>query len=123
MGMPSRAHHRQRGANIGLEEYLAWKRQSGEEPDLVGIGFSMLLGSVAANLADDLEPPTGPKHRGYLHSWEALLLANQQYALRSDVASRIFFRAYGSHLKDDSKTTASLPLATLKLLRALRRRF
>ena len=121
--MPSREHHRQRGEQIGLEEYLAWKRQRGEEPDLLGIGFSMLLGSVAANLADDLEPPTGPKHRRYLHSWEALLIANRQYTLRSDLLSKIFFRAYASHLRDDSKTTAGLPLATLKLLRAVRRRF
>lgn len=123
MAVPNRSHHAQEGARIGLEEYLASKRQSGEKPELLGAGLSILFGSFAANLADDLEPPRGPKHRRYLHSWEALALSNRQYNMRDDLVSKIFFRAYSSHLKDDSRTTAGLPLATVKFLRSLGLRF
>lgn len=121
--MPNRDHHKRHGAWIGLEEYLAGMQRAGQNPDVLGAGLSMVLGSVAANLPDDMEPPTGPKHRRYLHSWEALALANRQYNIRSDIVSKIIFRAYASHLQDDSRTTAGLPLATEKLIRTLRRRF
>ena len=120
--MSSREHHSRRGSKVGVEEYMAWKRQRGEEPSLVGTVCSAALGAWAANLADDLEPPTGPKHRSFLHSIEALALANQQYAARNDLPSKVFLRAYASHLKDDSRTTAGLPSATVKILRVILRR-
>ena len=121
--MPSRSHHAQRGAIIGYEEYVAFKRRRGEEPNLIEALFWSGVGSFAANVADDLEPPTGPSHRSYLHSHEALLLANQQYDARDDLFSKVFLRAFASHLVDDSRTTAGLALATVKLSRALRRKF
>lgn len=121
--MPNKDHHRKRGAEIGYEEYVAWRRRRGEEPNLLETAFWMWLGSVAANVADDLEPPTGPKHRSYLHSWEALALATAKYDSRDDLLSKVLLRAYASHIADDSRTTAGLPLATVKLFRALRRRF
>src|SRR2546425_1716939 len=117
--MPSRSRHAQRGAIVGYEEYVAYKRRRGEEPNLIEALFWAGVGSFAANVADDLEPPTGPSHRSYLHSHEALLLANQQYDARDDLLSKVFLRAFASHLVDDSRTTAGLPLATVKLIRAL----
>jgi hypothetical protein len=121
--MPSRSDHAQRGAIIGYKEYVAYKRRRGEEPNLIEALFWSGVGSFAANIADDLEPPTGPSRRSYLHSHEALLLANQQYDARDDLLSKVFLRAFASHLVDDSRTTAGLPLATVKFIRARRRRF
>src|SRR5437016_8632738 len=121
--MPSRTHHARHGARIGYEEYVAYKTRRGEEPDLIEAAFWSWMGSIAAHIADDLEPPTGPNHRSYLHSHEALVLANQQYDARDDLLSKVFLRAFASHLVDDSRTTAGLPLATVKLVRALRRKF
>lgn len=121
--MPSRTHHAQRGAKIGYEEYVAHQQLRGEEQNLIEAAFWSWLGSIAANLPDDLEPPTGPSHRSYLHSREALLLANQQYDARDDLFSKVCLRAFASHLVDDSRTAAGLPLATVKLIQALRRRF
>ena len=121
--MPNRQHHSGRGARIGYEEYVAWKRRRGEEPNLIEAFVYSWLGSVAANVADDLEPPTGPKHRSYLHSWEALALATAKYDATDNLLLKVVLRAHASHLKDDSRTTAGLPLATVKLVRALLRRF
>jgi len=121
--MPSRTHHAGRGARIGHDEYVAWKLQRGEEPNPIEAVFWSWVGSVAAKIADDLEPPGGPSHRSYLHSHEALLLANQQYDERDDLFSKVLLRAFASHLVDDSRTTAGLPLATAKLIRTLRRKF
>ena len=121
--MPNREHHARRGSRIGCEEYVAWKRERGEEPNLVEAFFYAWLGSVAANAADDLEPPTGPKHRSYLHSWEALALATAKYDATDNLLLKVVLRAHASHLRDDAQTTAGLPLATVKLVRALLRRF
>ena len=121
--MPSRTHHAGSGAKIGHDEYVAWKQQRGEEPNPFEALFYSWLGSVAANVADDLEPPTGPKHRSYMHSWEALALATAKYDSTDNLFLKVVLRAHASHLKDDSRTTAGLPLATVKLVRALLRRF
>lgn len=51
------------------------------------------------------------------------LLANQLYDARDNLFSKVFLRAFASHLMDDSRTTAGLPLAPVKLIRALRRKF
>src|SRR5207247_8524586 len=104
--MPSRSHHAQRGAIIGYEEYVAFKRRRGEEPNLIEALFWSGVGSFAANVADDLEPPTGPSQRSYLHSHEALLLPHQQYDARDALLSKVVLRSLAYHLVALMRTTA-----------------
>ena len=113
--MSDRREHKERGAILGLNEYVDQCERSGQTPDLLTALVHMWFGSFCADLPDIVDDPSrGPWHRHLAHSKElrvGLQTAYNNARAQGNSLHAACIRGALQHLEDDSKTPAGLPSA------------
>jgi membrane-bound metal-dependent hydrolase YbcI (DUF457 family) len=107
------------GVGVSAGAYLWYCRATGRGATLGGVLGAALGGGVVALIADVLEPPLHPNHRGFFHSVAALALStyagvrplNDPRSYQGEeLLALVCGLAYVSHLLLDGLTPKSLPL-------------